>query len=402
MNADLPQSEGHANIDAEGQVVAARAWLSPEGLWYCREYRDTERHLRSFGRGEKARKLAEATAERINAERVLERQGVIRTSTSLRLKTYAEEWMKTAIEPHKASGTVRNYRQLLDDHVLPELGQLTLGDIKAHVVRAFIADKLKAEHPRARNTVRNMVAVLRTILNHAVEVDELLQTNPAAKFGKRFFEGASRDQGIHVEVFEEAEVASILKAARRLFPDYELLVRTLFFTGLRLGELLGLRWEDWDFRRGLLVVRRKVKVHKGELLIEETKTHRQRKVDVADELLARWRELREQREPAAGDWCCPSVKSPARPLNASWFNHAVWGEILKAAKLRRLRVHDTRHTYAAVMLGQGKSIEYVSQQLGHTKIDVTIRFYAHFKPGAMRHLANDFEARIRAHEAIEE
>lgn len=64
-------------------------------------------------------------------------------------------------------------------------------------------------------------------------------------------------------------------------------------------------------------------------------------------------------------------------------------------------MHDTRHTYAALMLRQGKSIEYVSQQLGHTKIDVTIRFCAHFKPGVNRHLANDFEARIRAHEEAE-
>ena len=57
---------------------------------------------------------------------------------------------------------------------------------------------------------------------------------------------------------------------------------------------------------------------------------------------------------------------------------------------------DTRHTYAALMLREGKSIEYVSQQLGHSKIDITIRFYAHFKPGVNRHHANDFEARIRA------
>ena len=69
--------------------------------------------------------------------------------------------------------------------------------------------------------------------------------------------------------------------------------------------------------------------------------------------------------------------------------------------MRRLRVHDTRHTYAALMLRQGKSIEYVSQQLGHSKIDITIRFYAHFKPGVNRHHANDFEARIRAFEVAD-
>jgi len=82
----------------------------------------------------------------------------------------------------------------------------------------------------------------------------------------------------------------------------------------------------------------------------------------------------------------------------SWFNTKVWTRILKKAELRRLRVHDTRHTYAALMLRQGKPMEYVQAQLGHAKIDTTIRFYSHFKPGVNRHYASDFAARIEAHE----
>jgi len=415
---------GADGIQPVDPPMSARAKLK-DGLWYCIEYRDGERHLESFGRGVRAEKLAQEAADAINAQRVLERQGKLRTSSGMRLATYAEEWQRTIIEPHRATGTIRNYRQLLDDHLLPELGALALSDIKPHVIKTFIAKKLKEQRtrkrkdgqaagpvaagaPRARNTVRNMVAVLRALLNHAVEFDNLLDSNPAAKFGKRFFGGASQDEGIHVETYEEAEVAQILTTARKLYPDFEVYLRTLFFTGLRLGELLGLQWSDFDFRRGLLAVRRKVKVQRGQLLVEETKTHRVRLVDVADDLLARWQDLQSLREAEAtlasrapSRWCCPSIKSAARPLNASWFNHKVWARILRAADLRRLRVHDTRHTYAALMLRQGKSIEYVSQQLGHSKIDITIRFYAHFKPGVNRHNANDFEKRIRAFEVAD-
>ena len=82
----------------------------------------------------------------------------------------------------------------------------------------------------------------------------------------------------------------------------------------------------------------------------------------------------------------------------SWFNAKVWARVLKKAELRRLRAYDRRRTYAALMLRQGKPMEYVQAQLGHAKIDTTIRFYAHFKPGVNRHYASDFAARIEAHE----
>src|SRR5207244_6802342 len=128
------------------------------------------------------------------------------------------------IEPHKKSGTVRLYKQLFRDHLKPAFGHLALSDVSARDIKAFIGLKLREVHKRgqdtvgqkrARNTVRNMVAVLRTILYHAVDVDELLETHPAAKFGRKFFDGSSAEAAIHVEVYDEAEVAKILKAAAK-------------------------------------------------------------------------------------------------------------------------------------------------------------------------------------------
>ncbi len=95
------------------------------------------------------------------------------------------------------------------------------------------------------------------------------------------------------------------------------------------------------------------------------------------------------------------MRKNRRPLNAAWFNHRIWAKALAQAKLRRLRVHDTRHSFAALMLRQAKPMEYVQQQLGHAKVDTTIRFYGHFKPGVNRHYADDFAARIERLEARE-
>ena len=202
--------------------MAARAKCIRE-LWYCVEYRDGTRFKECFGRGPNAKGMAQEAAERVNLERAMEKRGLLRTSTGTRFDAYAEEWLRDVIEPHKKSGTVRLYKQLFRDHLKPHFGHLALSEITAREIKAFIAAKLRelrkrdaddVGRARARYTVRNMVAVLRTILYHAVDVDELLPTNPAAKFGKKFFEGSSTDTGIHVEVYEEAEIAPRTSRAR--------------------------------------------------------------------------------------------------------------------------------------------------------------------------------------------
>src|SRR6266849_1793613 len=386
-----------------------------QGRWYLVEYREGRRTLhRSFGRGPKAQLIAEDARAEIDRERRREALGLVKPAVHVRFADYAERWLREVIAPHRTVGTVDSYTQLMRDHLLPEFGPIALNDIKPPRIQAFIARKLlEANKPRgqagpqkARATVRNMIAVLRACLNHAVDVDGCLTSNPAAKFGKRYFGGSTAARGLSVEIYEEPEVARLLHTAAQYYPEYELYIRTLFYTGLRVGELLGLQWGDFDFQSGFVIVRRSVQVHQGQLRVEETKTHRARAVDLADTLVTRWAALRSIREAEAAvagrslsPWCCPSVRAPAtRPLNRAWLNAKVWARICHHAGLRRLRVHDLRHTYASLQLRRGKPMEYVQQQLGHTAIDTTIRLYAHFKAGASRQHANDLATGIERFE----
>ncbi len=72
-------------------------------------------------------------------------------------------------------------------------------------------------------------------------------------------------------------------------------------------------------------------------------------------------------------------------MNDAWFRARVWHKLLIKAQARSIRVHDARHTYASMMLRRGVPIAYVSRQLGHSSIQVTVDFYGHFIPGADRH-----------------
>ena len=158
------------------------------------------------------------------------------------------------------------------------------------------------------------------------------------------------------------------------------------------SKALGLQWEDFDWQRRLVDLRRTVGVRKGGLVVNTPKSGKLRTVDLPSSLAARLGELKSIREAQAAvegkalsAWVFPALTDATKPLNASWFWRHVWCPVLDKAKVRHIRVHDARHSYASMMLRRGVPIAYVSNQLGHSSIQVTVDLYGHFIPGEDRH-----------------
>jgi integrase len=127
-------------------------------------------------------------------------------------------------------------------------------------------------------------------------------------------------------VLEPEQVAQVLAAAQKWYPDHALLVTVLFLTGMREGEALGLQWADLDPARNLIDLQRTVAVRSGRVVVNAPKSGRLRIVDCPAGLMAQLQERRSiaQAEaavagrPPAG-WVFPAATDPTRPLNASWF-----------------------------------------------------------------------------------
>jgi integrase len=135
-----------------------------------------------------------------------------------------------------------------------------------------------------------------------------------------------------------------------------------------------------------------VAFRKGALLVNTPKSGKLRTIDLPVSLVARLHELRSIRQAEnavagteASRWLFPSVTDPDKPLNDAWFRDRVWRPLLEKAEVRHVHVHDARHTYASLMLRRGVPPAYVSRQLGHSSIQVTVDLYGHFIPGADRH-----------------
>jgi integrase len=141
---------------------------------------------------------------------------------------------------------------------------------------------------------------------------------------------------------------------------------------MREGELLGLQWDDIDWARNLIDLRRTVAFRKGALIVNSPKSGKLRTIDLPVSLVAWLREfwsIRQAEAAVAGTeasrWSFPAGTDHEKPLNDASFRDRVWRPLLAKAEMRHIRVHDARHTYASLMLRRGVLIAYISRQLAH-------------------------------------
>ena len=274
----------------------------------------------------------------------------------------------------KAS-TVTFYQGHLTQHILPALGSQPVPKIRRADCRQLVFTCRSKGLQVA--TVRGIVRMLRTILSQAVD-DELLVANPALRLGK--YLRHADDPEPRIDPFTREEASHVLDTARVQFPDWYPWVLTGFRTGMRSGELLGLQWGDIDWRSGIVLVTRSIV--RGHLTTP--KNHQRRRVDLSRQLqtgLRLWRRQQHRAWLAVGqprpDWVFASVAGTA--LDESNVRK-MFNRILDAAGLRRRGPHQMRHSFASQLLAAGEPITYVSQQLGHGDVSITLRVYAHWLP----------------------
>jgi integrase len=226
-------------------------------------------------------------------------------------------------------------------------------------------------------------------MGYAVE-DELIPANPAIGIIKRLNLG--RDKRIKVEPLTEQEVQLFLDTCYKYRRAYFEFFLCAFRTGMRLGELLGLKWGDIDWNHKFIRVERSYK--RGEY--NKTKTGRSRRVDMSDQLITVLRQLlTERKKEALKEGLGEPVKCifhrNHKPMEQ---NHVriVYKWVLAKAGIREMRFHDTRHTFASLLLTNGVTPVYVKEQLGHSSIQMTVDVYGHLIPGSNRGAVNQLDS----------
>lgn len=292
-------------------------------------------------------------------------------------------WLDTHARPRLRAKTVFDYENTIRNHILPELGTVLIQKLTADRLLTFYTDKLAAGvGPR---TIRLCHLHLRQALDQAERLG-LVPRNVAALVSP------PKSQPKEMKVWTAEQAQAFLSVADQSI--YGPIWIVALVTGMRKGELLGLRWQDIDFETGVLHVRQTVGALHGKIEYKKPKTAKSRRdIDLDDGILAvlrayKLRQLERRLElgPRWQDYdlVFPSnVGTATNPDNCdSDFNRLV-----KLAGVKRIRIHDTRHSYATLAILSGIPINVVSQSMGHGDVSTTLRTYAHVMPEQRRELA---------------
>lgn len=268
-------------------------------------------------------------------------------------------WMGTWLSVHKATsireGTKEKYRQIIDKKIVPALGDRDIRTLDNDDIQTFLNGLSPALGGKQINEVR---AVLLSALNKAVD-SGMIQTNPAAKTA-RSYEGHHR-----IIAMSEKDQAAFLKAAAGC--RYELLYRVALATGMRRGELLGLRWEDIDMDAGVIHVQEAITKIGTRMVQGEVKSQSGvRDIPIARDLLPVLRDAR-----GSG---LVFQYSTGTPVNPSYVLMSMKALCDKAG-IRRYCVKDLRSTFATRAAEKGVNSKTLMALMGHSDVSVTLKYY---------------------------
>lgn len=288
---------------------------------------------------------------------------------------YLDRWLQGK---HKLRPSTRAaYEAHVETYIKPHLGHVELLQLRAHHLdRCYAAIASgKRGRPISPSTVRRIHATLRSALNSAVK-RRLLPHNPTDQVE------LAPERPKRPEPWTAHESATFLKSARpdRLYALYHLYL----LGGLRRGEGIGLRWTAVDLGKRTLSVVEQITSVRNEAHVGEPKTrHGVRRVRLDEFTVAVLAEHRSAQEAERTSWGLQPVdaglvftKEDGSPLNPDFVTKHFY-VLAQRAGLRRVRLHDLRHTSASLALEAGVAMKVVSDRLGHSSIAITANLYTH-------------------------
>ena len=291
-------------------------------------------------------------------------QGADLTEQSrMTLSEWLDKWLENMVDTLRPN-TLRNYRSYIENHIRPGLGDKPLARITPKDVQRFYE---KLNNTLASSTVRCIHTTLHGALKAAQQA-HLIASNPIEQtIAPRFSYGAKQ-----ILTDEQLDVFMKVIAEDEIWCDF---FYTELTTGLRRGEICGLKWEDFDETSGTLKICRTLyREDGGGLTAGDTKTSTgTRKIVLPSSTAAL---LSKRKVSALTEWIFPNPLKPEQPTDPGSAYRQL-KVLLKQAGLPNIRFHDLRHTFATHALASGVDVKTLSSILGHTRAAFTLDTYTH-------------------------
>jgi integrase len=327
-----------------------------------------------FGRKyrEAQRKLAEAMGDAA--------KGLVFDDENMTVAEYLDRWLSDAVRGSVRQSTFDRDSYLVRAHIKPVIGRRKLSKLTPLDVQGLYRDRL--DSGLSPSTVNKVHTVLHKALAQAVKWN-LIPRNPTDAVK------APRPTPVEMHPLSAEEARRLLEAARD--NELEALYVLAVHTGMRRGELLGLKWSDVDLENAKVSIRRTLtRTDNGKRVsLGEPKTRKSRRsvrltpqaVEALRRHLARQMEDMERLGDLYRDEGLVFTSKAGTPINPSNLRQRSLAPLLKKAGLPHIRFHDLRHTCATLLLSKGVHPKFVQELLGHATIAITLDTYSHVLPG---------------------
>jgi integrase len=287
---------------------------------------------------------------------------------------------------------------VINKHILPELGNIKLVDLKPLTIQKFYSKKLKAGY--SASYIKSIHAVISKILKAAAEWEYIPKNIAPLIKAPRI-----PTRNVTVWSMEEANQFINFVQGRRFFIAYILAI----YTGMRKGEILGLKWKNCDLENARLCVSQTLSKVKEGLVFQEPKTKGSKRTislpSFAVQCLKKHKALQNELKLKFGntyeDNALVIASGLGRPIDPA-DNNRDMKYVIKKNNLPPISFHDLRHTHATTLLLLGENPKVVSERLGHANVGITLDTYSHVLPDMQKDLAKNFDQAMKKLESKRE
>lgn len=334
-------------------------------------------------------------AEKAMAEKIAEiSRGDYVEPARTPLRDLVIDWLELNIKHRSSIKTYDLYRYLIHNFIIPHLGEIPLDKLSPMQIQKFYnkllnMDKKLGKGKVSSTTVNKVHNVLRASLEWGVKM-KVIPSNAAKRVDP------PKENRTPVNVWTKEEAAAFLEASKghRFYP----LFYVALSTGMRIGELLGLKWEDIDWEHQVIRVKRTLgRTSAGFIVKEQPKTSSgRRSIYITTNTI---NVLKKHRRKQLQESLMLGITSPEFVFlntKGKFYDltsiHRVFRKLIKKAGVPKIRLHDLRHTHATFLLQEGIHPKIVSERLGHGNVSITLDIYSHVIPSMQKEAAKAFQS----------
>lgn len=367
---------------------------------YRLRYKDSSKYVKAKNDTEAGKLLARFVTEIDN--------GDFKQPSKVTFKEFAQKWLKDYAEIELAPKTVFRYKELLEGRIYRAFGDKKLDKIKPLDLVDFY-NSLRKKHKYmgvdkegkkvekeaekiSEQTIKHYHRLISAIFEKAIKWEVLTGTNPARRVD------APKTEKKKAKCYDEKHMQALLKALEKVGQEelkYKVATMIALMTGARLGEIMGLEWQDIDSENKTIEIRQASQYlpRQGVFTKVPKNETSERKISINETLLKILDEYKEDQR-SKGFICQGNnrlfITWEGKPMHTytitKWFP-----EFLENNKLPHLNFHGLRHTSATFLISQGMDIETVAGRLGHSTSATTQNVYSHFLESKDRQAADIME-----------